>query len=296
MADVPDGKSYVDAVIAAGQRSRALIYFILILAVLTFASIRNSYSPDWVEQEFLTYAEVLDCYANSNCNEWDDRLVTAGFMPADANEQQKTMARHQVDQDFGEDFEGLRPAKRTKTTSSARDPNASVSLHRRQSETDIENLQKRDLDNDTITIPILGSVIDINDLWIVSGVLMFFLLHFLRASLEQEYRNISFIIKHKPEFATLAVINQVLVPHALNIGSFGRILELCVGLLPSIVYSYLCYLDLNTTSASLIYVGQLRTYVEYALECALVLMVIYVNVRCLYVQTRIRDLIRPVAL
>src|SRR5580700_1389733 len=110
MPDVPDGKSYVDAAVAAGQRSRALIYFILILVVLTFASLRNSYSPNWTEQEYLTYQDILDCYANSRCNKWDDRLVAAGLMSSDANEQQRMAARHKVDQSFDEDFESLRPA------------------------------------------------------------------------------------------------------------------------------------------------------------------------------------------
>lgn len=296
MHDVPDGKSYVDAVTAAGQRSRALIYFILILAVLTFASIRNSYSPDWAEQEYLIYQAVLNCYENSNCKEWDDRLIAAGFMTSGADEKQRTAARQQADKVFGEDFEGLRPSKTSTSNASTGDLNAPVNLRQQELETALENLQKKDLDNDTITIPILGTAININDLWIVSGALMFFLLHFLRASLQQEYRNIKFIIQHKPEFAQLAIMNQVLAPHGLNMGYFGQILELGVGLLPSIVYSYLWCLDLSTTGVSLVYVGELRTYLEYSLEAALVLMVIYVNVRCLYMQFKIRNLIRPILL
>jgi hypothetical protein len=48
----------------------------------------------------------------------------------------------------------------------------------------IDAFEKRDIEFYTISIPLLGSFIDVNDLWLVSGVVMLFLLYLLGASLE----------------------------------------------------------------------------------------------------------------
>jgi hypothetical protein len=116
--DLPKGESYVEAVTAAGQRSRAMVYFILILSVLTFAALRENYGPNWTKQRYQTSQDLQDCYVRAQCD-------------------------------------------------------------------------------------------------------------------------IRYIFDDKPEFAYLVVMNQVLAPHAIRIGRFGRLVELCVGLLPSALYFYL---------------------------------------------------------
>jgi hypothetical protein len=293
--DVPDGKSYVDAATAAGQRSRALVYFILILTVLTFASLRNSYAPDWTARRFKALQEVQNCYIRDQCEKWDKRLMAAGLMPPQATDEQKATARASAESRLEFDFSGLRTVEIGTSSAAAPDSKTTddVDLRRQEFELAVQALQKKDLDNDTITLPVLGSAIDINDLWIASGAMMFFLLHFLRTSLEQEYRNIRYIINHKPQFATLAVMNQVLAPHAINIGQLGRAVEFCVVMLPSILYFYLCYLDWDSLLVSFLYIGRSKTYLEFGLEILLSVMVCYVNIRCRIVQTKIRENIRP---
>ena len=64
--DVPDGKSYVDAAIAAGGRSRTIIYFIVTLVVLTFTSIRNQYDPDWMTSRAEMHQELHTCLTKGN--------------------------------------------------------------------------------------------------------------------------------------------------------------------------------------------------------------------------------------
>src|ERR1700719_1730740 len=91
--DRPDGKSYVDAVTAAGQRSRTLIYFILILTVLTFAAERNSYGPDWAEQRYRTREQIYACYIRNECTaDLDERLVKAGLIPKKHSDDQTSEA------------------------------------------------------------------------------------------------------------------------------------------------------------------------------------------------------------
>jgi hypothetical protein len=59
--DIPDGKTYIAAVIAAGDRSLRIIYFILILVVLTFTSIKNNYYPDWMSARFKANQDLYSC-------------------------------------------------------------------------------------------------------------------------------------------------------------------------------------------------------------------------------------------
>lgn len=292
--DRPDGKSYVDAVTAAGQRSRALIYFIVILTVLTFAALRNSYAPDWTEQRYRMREAVFACYVHHLCGDLDDRLVRAGLMRKNAIEGERNAALQTAAKALDINVERLQAnaaASAPVLDSAARgtDPG---NWARRELVLNIENLIKKDIDNDTITLPLLGSSIDINDLWIVSGGLMFFLLYFLRVSQKQEERNIKYIHEEKREFGDLVAMNQVLSPHAIGLSPFGKSLEWLFGLLPSFLYFYLAYLDWQTIQISLLYTGEIHTYVAWGIELFLTVVVIYNNVRCLQNQNTIRSLIR----
>lgn len=298
-AGVPDGKSYVDAVNAAGQRSRTLIYFILILTVLTFAAVRNSYEPDWVGQRYKTREEVVSCIIRSDCRDFDDRLIKLGWIPKPPSEAQKNTsweiqrnnARQRAAKVLGVDWGSLQTAKQNGAcTPGCTEPD---NWNRRELTLTIEALIKRDIDNDTIALPLLGSVIDINDLWIVSGGLMFFLLYFLRASQKQEERNVGYIRNNMSAFDDLVAMNQVLSPHALDVGPVGKALEWIFGLLPSFLYVYLAALDWCSIDFSYLYIGKTKTYVEYGVEIILIILVVYNNVKCLMNQQNIRTLIEP---
>jgi hypothetical protein len=297
--DRPDGKSYVDAVTAAGQRSRALIYFILILTVLTFATERNNYAPDWMQQRYQTREQIYACYTRNECTAaLDKRLFTAGLVPEHPSGDQRRTALQSAAKTLDIDLESLRPAKRDTNPappaeSSAPSGTDADNWNRREFTLNIEAMIKRDTDDDTITLPLLGATIDINDLWMVSGGMMFFLLYFLRTSQKQEERNIRYIHAHKDEFDNLVAMNQVLSPHSLDVGPLGKMLEWGFGLMPSFLYLYLAYEDWGTLDISFLYVGRTETYVENAIELLLVGVVVYNNVRCLMNQHNIRELIRP---
>jgi hypothetical protein len=290
--DALDAKSYLDAIVSAGQRSRALILFILILTVLTFAAIRNSYNPDWTEQRYKTLEDFLRCHYNtSDCDELDNRLRHAGMLAA---KQQKDQVYDHIKRDvlkINPDDPSKRPGDVVKPESSG---NEGGELSRRHElQFTIDALHKKDVDNDTLTLPVLGSAIDINDLWIVSGGIMFFLLYFLRVSLEQEYRNIKYVLDKKPQFAALVSMNQVLAPHAITAGPLGKLFELLLGLAPTLLFVYLWYGDIRTFDIGLLYVGR-EAYVESGIETALVALVAYTNIRCLINQAKIRGLIQKI--
>jgi hypothetical protein len=297
--DRPDGKSYVDAVTAAGQRSRTLIYFILILTVLTIATERNDYAPDWMHQRYQTREQIYACYIRNECTAaLDERLVKAGLMPEKHSDDQRRTALQSAAKTLEIDLESLRPAKRDANSAPAAECCASTGTDvdnwsRREFKLNIEAMIKKDTDNDTITLPVLGSSIDLNDLWIVSGGMMFFLLYFLRASQKQEERNIRYIQAHNNEFDDLVAMNQVLSPHSLDVGPLGKMLEWGFGLLPSFLYLYLAIVDWVTLGVSFLYVGRAETFVENAIELLLVGAVVYNNFHCLVNQQNIRKLIRP---
>ncbi len=307
--DVPDGKSYVEAVNAAGQRSRALIYFILILTVLTFATMRNSYDPDWVEKRYRTREQVFTCFVNNRCDEFNEALVNAGMMKKNPSEEERSKALKRASDAIGIKFEKLRPAKSvtnsalqsgaSATTNPAPQPGTSApaspeidNWDKRELTLTIEAMIKREIDNDTIALPLLGTVIDINDLWIVSGGIMFFLLYFLRASQKQEERNIRYVCAHKPAFEDLVAMNQVLTPHGIGVGNIGKVLEWGFGLLPSFLYIYLAVLDFGSVDISLLDIGRAKTVIEYVIEALLIGVVVYNNILCLRNQGTIRGLIK----
>jgi hypothetical protein len=80
----PEGNTYVDAVISAGNRSRNYIYFILILIVLTFTSIRNNYAPDWMAVRVGAYQDLYHCLRaddvkSGDCDELRKRAQRTGL-------------------------------------------------------------------------------------------------------------------------------------------------------------------------------------------------------------------------
>ncbi len=200
-ADTPDGKIYLDAVLSAGRRSRAIISIALILIVFTFTSLRNNYEPDWNYAYIQLYEDLHDCLTQTDlnhakCGPLKNRIEEVKHRPARADD--VVEFAHDVEIELrgkysDADFYSINETKI------------------KELETRYTALSSRDAEDELISIPVLGSQINFNDLWLVSGVLMFCLLYALRASLEQEYRNAKFIVDHKPHYRDLLVMNQVLL-------------------------------------------------------------------------------------
>jgi hypothetical protein len=158
-------------------------------------------------------------------------------------------------------------------------------------ETRFNALVVKDAEGETITIPVLGSQIDFNDLWLVSGVVMFCLLYALYASLEQEYRNVKYVAENKPEFLDLVFMHQVSPALGLDAKPVTTMTQNLLWLTPTGLYLYLFWSDVVTYPLSVAFVGSSRAIVEYFFEAVTVVAVIYVDFRCMLSRSNLRKLL-----
>jgi len=144
-----DGKLYIDALVKAGERSRAYIYFILILVVLTFTSIRNGYSPDWMNTRMRTYQDLYRCLKANDLNKPECISFKEGAERAfgDSSDIAGAMWKEfhiQVNGKFGDpDF--------VKNNEAVMD----------EIKTKMQSFTDKEVETYTITIPLLGSYVDV---------------------------------------------------------------------------------------------------------------------------------------
>jgi hypothetical protein len=274
---------YLDTVTSAGYRSRAIISVVLLLLVFTLTSLRNNYDPAWNYTLIQVYEDLRDClvqktFDDPKCTPLKERIEQFEGRPAQTEDVIN----------FAENVE-------IELTGKYGDPNF-LTLN----ETKIKEIESRynaliakDATSDAISIPFFGSIVDYNDLWLVSGVIMIFLLSALYLSLEQERRNAKYIFDRKHSYWDLVVMNQVLWVRRPRL--FAKILLSVVWLMPTFLYLYLFYSDLDTYDLSVITIGRSRSNLEYFLEGATVALVVYTNLICLLSLHRLRRLIAGVA-
>lgn len=274
--DVPDGKSYVAAAADASARSRNFLYFIFILVLLTASSIRNQYTPDWMEKRAANLQNLYLCLKadaqnkKAACKEFEDKAKKAGY--GSISEAADKLLTHNYTGEIGES-----------------DFLAKNSITFDEMKLRIESYLKKDIEEYTIQIPLWGSSIDINDLWILSAFGMSFLLYLYRASLEGEYRIITYIRDTRPQFAELVTMSQVLSILSIGEGAFYRYLEKFLYLLPTWLNCYLLWQDLQTYKISVMDVAWTQTLVEYGLEIVMVATVVFLNFKCLGSQKKVRE-------
>lgn len=276
VGDGPDGRAYVDAVAAASDRSRTIIYFILILMVLTFTSIRNNYYPDWMSARSGAHQDLHRCLlandlGHRDCKAMSERLARTGYTITGTAK------------DLGFELTGT-PGDENFVEANK------YAISRLQFK--IDAFEKKDIDLYTITIPLLGSFVDINDIWLISGVVMLFLLYLLRANLDQEYRNILYIFNNKQSYADLVGMTQVLSVMTLDSNLLTRIVHGLVWMMPTILYVYLLALDLNSYKIGLIYLPTSLTIGAILPEVITVILVGIFNVLSLLSHLRVRELLR----
>jgi hypothetical protein len=277
----PDGKSCVDAVVAAGQRSRALISIVIVLMVLTFTSLRNNYEPAWNYIRVQLYEDLYDClkqgdFNHIRCSSLKERIERIEGRGARVDDVTKFAATAEIELKgkFGdENFQSLNGTKI------------------KELQTRFNALIAKDAEGETITIPVLGSQIDYNDLWLVSGVVMFCLLYMLYASLEQEYRNVKYVAENRPEFLDLVFMYQVSPALRLDVRPITTIAQNLLWLTPTGLYLYLFISDVATYPLSVAFAGSSRAIVEYFFEAVTVVAVIYADFRCMLSQSNLRKLL-----
>jgi hypothetical protein len=121
---------------------------------------------------------------------------------------------------------------------------------------------------------------------------MLFLLYFLRASQEQEYRNLLYIFDNRRDRGHRVVLNQVLSVLTLHSNPFVRFLQACVWLTPTFLYAYLFYLDARTIEVGYILLEHnSSTIVQLWLEFVAVALMLYINLKCFVSHRGIQSLI-----
>jgi hypothetical protein len=164
----------------------------------------------------------------------------------------------------------------------------------------IATFAKQDSDTYVVKIPLIGSYVDVNDLWVVSGIVLFFLLYFLKASLEQEYRNVDYILNNKSHLAKLVKLNQVVStlgqhPNHL-VAIFRKSFQVIIWLIPTYLYAYLLITDLSTASVGYVLLPARTIFIQSAAEIVTVALVIWMNISSLVSHLRLQSLIEPIVL
>jgi len=138
---------------------------------------------------------------------------------------------------------------------------------------------KKELELRQSPIPIIGSIIDINDIWVVSAVIMSFLLYFLDKSYQQEIRNAMFVKLYHRRYFNIIKTNQVLAHFSDHKSVFVGLLRIIVFALPSIFQMWLLYENLKTFSVAGLLVSEFENYLEYFFELASSVMLFIVNIQ-----------------
>lgn len=279
---------YVSAVAAAAERSLRVIYFILILVILTFASIKNNYDPGWMLTRAQRQQDLYNCLKvndikSPDCARIKVRAIRAGYAERkESGELDYKILKMAADGGWNLDGE------------------LGTETFPKKNEFLISEIGKRAtqysikvVDLYTITIPLLGSSIDINDLWLISGVVMMFLLYLLRASLEQERRNICYVRDRKSEFIDVVVMSQVLSVLSVKMNPVFRVIEGAIWLTPTFLYIWLLCIDYSTIQAGQLLLEGYGLLFSVLPEFLAVVLVGYFNVRCLMSHFAIRNLIGP---
>ena len=189
---VPQVSYYIDAVKDAGQRSRAIILLIIFMLFFSITALRNNYSPDWMLERLQVAEKVYMCidaiWPNGqqqakDINSEEQCKPLKGMLPdktpaRDKNQLLKDISAFLAQERFIpfdlEYFDISKP----------------IPILRDVLRERLLFFGKKELEIRQGTIPIISSAIDINDLWIVSGAVMAFLLYFLSRSYQQEIVNV----------------------------------------------------------------------------------------------------------
>lgn len=280
----PDGKDYLATLFSSGQQSRQIIYFILIVIALTFAATRNGYSPDWMGHRVAVFQELATCLDGekmnaAHCAPLKTRMTQLGFGP---NKQGKYDVAGYAST-FGISIVGgFDDASFLESNKAASD----------EIKARVAEFVRRDTDFFSVTIPALGITLDTNDLWLVSGGGMSFLLFLLSSSLHQEARNLTYIARYWPGFARIGAMNQTLSYRAVGSSSAYEVVRSIFWFIPTILYIYIILSDWQTSTVSTIYLGRCHSNLEFLCEVGILFVVIVLNWRCLSRQRELENLVR----
>ena len=249
--DQTDFKLYLDAVNAASQRTRSTVYVLVAIVVLMLTAYRNTSKPDWIDSR-LAYLQLA-----SAC--------------IDKGEPYDSDCSYAIDYSKKFLFTG-----RTNQLLSGKEFRSELTEQ-------INTFIKQRTDALSLRLPFFGVVIDMNDLGMVTGIFLAFVLYVLYAGLDREIDNLDRSMNkacqgtpaQKEERLELLLMTQVL---ASRRGVTVGVHLLLIGIMA--VHGLVVWEDWSTSEAAVALQGQSRGVWETRLDLALFGLVVLLCIVC----------------
>jgi hypothetical protein len=160
-----DFKPYLEAVTAGSQRARSNVYLLAVALVAMFSAYRTTTRPDWLDARLHALQTAYRALKQHEQRDTKGRVV--GYLAS-----VQTPKEEQEAIDYAQRLV-FDPKKGTP----ASDPGSLVwQEHVREYEKWIDELSKQSVANLSIHLPVLGITLDMNDLGVISGLILVCLL------------------------------------------------------------------------------------------------------------------------
>ena len=232
---------FLEATRQASDRSRFMIYLILVAVVASFGVYRSGRAPGWNSKRITFYEKVPGCYKPG----WEtSKDPDCAFI---------YRYRHELGIPLPEIY--------NKDTAEAL-----VKTYEKQREEAIKARQEAL----TISVPILGAKFDINDLGLVSGASLMALLFMLYASAQRESQNLRIAMDKARTSTDLVLLESTQVFSSANHNnSLAEIVTAVLYALPVLILAVIDRYDSVRRVNSIFLQGSLAFYMEYALKLLL---------------------------
>jgi hypothetical protein len=251
-------KSYIDSVSRSGDRTRGFVYVIILINFCVLAAVLNSIAPDWDDSRLDKLNEALVCSMSSrtdgSCAAALDYAKKRGFDLSSA-------ATSGVDGDS--------PRKEVL----------------RQLRTEIDYYQKKSVDENSFSIPVFNVPLDVNDLWILSGLLNCYLMFLLVVCFEREYDDLSLAKKYAQtaQEMELLIATQMLgkAPMRRVAKILDKIFKVSILFAPFMLHAGVTYRFFVARPILLDLAGVSQTRLILAICCATLVLLFYFGRRAL---------------
>jgi len=213
---------FLDAVRTSGDNARRIIYVSLSILALTFFAVRNTTAPEWALTRYKVMLEASKCWLD-----WSENHQRKIF----EKEEEKEKRCEQL-LDIYKDLYFFAPAKDypdRKMFQISNGDNLDDEIFKKR----ILRLMEHEVDHKIFSVPIFGASIDENDIWIVSGPAMLFMLILLHYYMTRDLKNLE---QAQAECPNKYARDLLLMSHMLNvfnvpvtrIGWAGKIIRRCL--------------------------------------------------------------------
>jgi len=152
-------KPYLDNVSNSGGRTRSFVYVLILINICILAAVLNSIAPAWDDKRRENLNIALLCFSLQQkpheCTAAIDYAERGGF-----------------------DF----VAKGSST-----DRRSQIEEVKRQLRSTIDAYHKKDIDENAFNIPVFNVPLDVNDIWVLSGLFNCYLMYLLVVCFDREY-------------------------------------------------------------------------------------------------------------